>query len=94
MPGINFFTEAGLNGSRETLEQPVRQFEISDNTRTPRRSDAIAGWKFDRPLSVSHLLRALETFNSLGITFVSLSKQMDNYNADRGEDVHRLGCHP
>jgi len=35
-------------------------------------------WKFDRfARSVSHLLRALETFNSLGIAFVSLGEQID-----------------
>src|SRR6266852_2614857 len=34
--------------------------------------------RFDRfARSVSHLLRALETFNSLGVQFVSLSEQMD-----------------
>src|ERR1700733_1073816 len=33
---------------------------------------------FQQPArSVSHLLRALETFNALGIAFVSLSEQMD-----------------
>jgi DNA invertase Pin-like site-specific DNA recombinase len=43
-----------------------------------RRIDAIVVWKFDRfARSVSHLLRALETFNSLGIAFVSLSEQID-----------------
>jgi DNA invertase Pin-like site-specific DNA recombinase len=35
-------------------------------------------WKFDRfARSVSHLLRALETFKALGIEFVSLSEQAD-----------------
>ena len=35
-------------------------------------------WKFDRfARSVSHLLRALETFKALGIDFVSLSEQVD-----------------
>lgn len=35
-------------------------------------------WRFDRfARSVSHLLRALETFKSLGIEFVSLSEQVD-----------------
>ncbi len=35
-------------------------------------------WKFDRfARSVSHLLRALETFRALGIEFVSLSEQVD-----------------
>jgi DNA invertase Pin-like site-specific DNA recombinase len=38
----------------------------------------VAVWKFDRfARSVSHLLQALETFNSLGISFVSLSEQID-----------------
>ncbi len=38
----------------------------------------MAVWKFDRfARSVSHLLRALETFKALGIEFVSLSEQMD-----------------
>src|SRR6202042_1991917 len=35
-------------------------------------------WRFDRfARSVSHLLRALETFKALGIEFVSLSEQGD-----------------
>ena len=35
-------------------------------------------WKFDRfARSVSHLLRALETFDALGIAFVSLSESLD-----------------
>ena len=43
-----------------------------------RRFDAVAVWKFDRfARSVSHLLRALETFKALGIDFVSLSPQVD-----------------
>jgi DNA invertase Pin-like site-specific DNA recombinase len=43
-----------------------------------RRFDVVAVWKFDRfARSVSHLLRALETFKALGIDFVSYSEQMD-----------------
>jgi len=43
-----------------------------------RRFDIVIVWRFDRfARSVSHLLRALETFNALGIAFVSLSEQMD-----------------
>jgi hypothetical protein len=35
-------------------------------------------WKFDRfARSVSHLLRALETFQALGIDFVSLNESLD-----------------
>jgi DNA invertase Pin-like site-specific DNA recombinase len=40
--------------------------------------DAVVVWKFDRfARSVSHLLRALETFRSLGLEFVSFSEQLD-----------------
>src|ERR1700751_2496125 len=43
-----------------------------------RRFDVVAVWKFDRfARSVSHLLRALETFRALGIGFVSLSENVD-----------------
>src|SRR5258708_10537194 len=43
-----------------------------------RRFDAVIVWKFDRfARSVSHLLRALETFRALGVEFVSLSEQVD-----------------
>jgi DNA invertase Pin-like site-specific DNA recombinase len=43
-----------------------------------RRFDVVCVWKFDRfARSVSHLLRALETFQALGIEFVSLSEQLD-----------------
>jgi DNA invertase Pin-like site-specific DNA recombinase len=43
-----------------------------------RRFDVVAVWKFDRfARSVSHLLRALETFRALGIAFVSLSENID-----------------
>ena len=43
-----------------------------------RKFDVVVVWKFDRfARSVSHLLRALETFNALGIAFVSLSESMD-----------------
>jgi DNA invertase Pin-like site-specific DNA recombinase len=43
-----------------------------------RRFDIVVVWKFDRfARSVSHLLRALETFKALGIEFCSYSEQMD-----------------
>jgi DNA invertase Pin-like site-specific DNA recombinase len=43
-----------------------------------RKFDVVVVWRFDRfALSVSHLLRALETFQALGIEFVSPSEQMD-----------------
>jgi len=41
-----------------------------------RKFDVVTVWKFDRfARSVSHLLRALETFNALGIAFASLTEQ-------------------
>ena len=43
-----------------------------------RNFDAVLVWRFDRfARSVSHLLRALETFKSQGIEFISYSEQMD-----------------
>ena len=43
-----------------------------------RRFDVVVVWRFDRfARSVSHLLRALESFNAQGIQFVSLSEQVD-----------------
>lgn len=43
-----------------------------------RKFTTVVVWKFDRfARSVSHLLQALEIFNSLGIAFVSLSEQID-----------------
>jgi DNA invertase Pin-like site-specific DNA recombinase len=43
-----------------------------------RRFRAVVVWRFDRfARSVSHLLRALEQFQSLGIDFISLSENVD-----------------
>jgi DNA invertase Pin-like site-specific DNA recombinase len=43
-----------------------------------RRFDIVIVWRFDHfARSISHLLRALETFNALGIAFVSLSENVD-----------------
>ena len=40
--------------------------------------DCVLVWKFDRfARSVSHLLRALEEFNHLGIRFISVQDQID-----------------
>ncbi len=43
-----------------------------------RRFDVVVVWRFDRfARSVSHLLRALEQFQALGIDFISLSENVD-----------------
>lgn len=68
------YVDSGISGSKE--RRPQLDTLMADAHR--RKFDAIVVWKFDRfARSVSHLLRALETFNSLGIAFVSLSEQMD-----------------
>jgi DNA invertase Pin-like site-specific DNA recombinase len=68
------YVDVGVSGSKE--KRPELDRLMADAHR--RRFDAVAVWKFDRfARSVSHLLRALETFNALGIAFVSLTEQMD-----------------
>ncbi len=68
------YVDTGISGAREKRPQLDRL--MADAHR--RRFDAVVVWKFDRfARSVSHLLRALETFKALGIEFVSLSEQVD-----------------
>ncbi|HEV2495068.1 MAG TPA: recombinase family protein [Terriglobia bacterium] len=68
------YVDNGVSGSKES--RPELDKMMADAHR--RRFDAVAVWKFDRfARSVSHLLRALETFKALGIDFVSLSEQVD-----------------
>jgi len=68
------YVDIGISGSKE--KRPELDKLMADAHR--RRFDVVAVWRFDRfARSVSHLLRALETFNALGIAFVSLSEQMD-----------------
>ncbi len=68
------YVDTGISGARE--KRPELDKLMADAHR--RRFDAVVVWKFDRfARSVSHLLRALETFKALGIEFVSLSEQVD-----------------
>ncbi len=68
------YVDVGISGAKEKRPQLDRL--IADAHR--RKFDAVVVWKFDRfARSVSHLLRALETFKALGIEFVSLSEQVD-----------------
>ena len=68
------YVDAGVSGSKE--KRPELDRLMSDAKR--RYFDAIVVWKFDRfARSVSHLLRALETFQALGIQFVSLTEGVD-----------------
>ncbi len=68
------YVDTGISGTKE--KRPELDRLMADAHR--RRFDAVVVWKFDRfARSVSHLLRALETFKALGIEFVSLSEQVD-----------------
>ena len=68
------YVDVGISGAKE--KRPELSRLMADAHR--RKFDAVIVWKFDRfARSVSHLLRALETFKALGIEFVSLSEQMD-----------------
>jgi DNA invertase Pin-like site-specific DNA recombinase len=68
------FIDIGISGAKEKRVALDRLIAGAHR----RRFDAVVVWKFDRfARSVSHLLRALDTFQSLGIEFVSLSEQMD-----------------
>lgn len=72
------FVDVGVSGSKE--KRPELDRLMADASR--RKFDVVAVWKFDRfARSVSHLLRALETFNTLGIGFVSLSEAVDTSTA-------------
>ena len=68
------YVDVGISGAKE--KRPELDRLLADAHR--RRFDAVVVWRFDRfARSVSHLLRALETFRALGIEFVSLSEQVD-----------------
>jgi DNA invertase Pin-like site-specific DNA recombinase len=68
------YVDSGISGTKE--KRPELDRLMADAHR--RRFDVIAVWKFDRfARSVSHLLRALDTFRVLGIEFVSLSESLD-----------------
>jgi DNA invertase Pin-like site-specific DNA recombinase len=68
------YVDEGISGAKDS--RPELNKLMADAHR--RRFDAVVVWRFDRfARSVSHLLRALEAFNALGIEFVSLSEQVD-----------------
>jgi len=68
------YVDEGISGSKE--KRPGLDRLMADAHR--RKFDVAVVWSFDRMArSVSHLLRALETFNALGIAFVSLREQID-----------------
>lgn len=68
------YVDKGVSGKKDSRPQLNRMMDDAHS----RRFDVVVVWRFDRFCrSVSHLLRALETFNALGIQFVSLCEQVD-----------------
>src|SRR5215469_2625685 len=71
---IGEYIDVGISGTKDKRPQLDRMMVDAHK----RRFDVVAVWKFDRfARSVSHLLRALDTFRVLGIEFVSLSELLD-----------------
>jgi DNA invertase Pin-like site-specific DNA recombinase len=68
------YVDNGYSGKKDSRPSLNRMMQEAHE----RRFDVVVVWRFDRfARSVSHLLRALETFNSLGVQFVSLCEQVD-----------------
>jgi len=68
------YVDNGVSGKRDS--RPALNRLMGDAH--ARRFDVVVCWRFDRfSRSVSHLCRALETFNALDIQFVSLCEQVD-----------------
>jgi DNA invertase Pin-like site-specific DNA recombinase len=68
------YVDSGVSGARDSRPELNRLMADAHK----RHFDIVCVWKFDRfARSVSHLLRALETFKSLSIEFCSFSEQMD-----------------
>lgn len=71
---VGEYVDVGISGTKE--KRPELDRLMADAHR--RRFEAVLCWKFDRfARSVSHLIRALETFRALGVDFVSFSEQLD-----------------
>ena len=68
------FVDRGISGAEDSRPELNRLMAEAHRG----KFSVVVVWKFDRfARSVSHLLRALETFRSLGIEFVSLSEAVD-----------------
>jgi DNA invertase Pin-like site-specific DNA recombinase len=82
------YIDAGVSGAKDSRPELNRLMADAHW----RKFDAVVVWKFDRfARSVSHLLRALDTFRSLGIEFVSLTEQLDT-STPTGKMVFTVLC--
>jgi DNA invertase Pin-like site-specific DNA recombinase len=70
----NEYVDVGVSGAKDSRPR-LNQLMLDAKK---RKFDAVIVWKFDRfARSVSHLLRALEEFKSLGVEFISFSESID-----------------
>jgi DNA invertase Pin-like site-specific DNA recombinase len=68
------YVDEGVSGKKDSRPQLNRLMADAH----ARRFDVVVVWRFDRfSRSVSHLCRALETFNALKIDFISMIEQID-----------------
>jgi DNA invertase Pin-like site-specific DNA recombinase len=68
------FSDIAVSGAKDSRPELDKLMDLAKK----RKVDVICVWRFDRfARSVSHLLRALELFQSLGIDFVSYSEAID-----------------
>jgi len=80
------YVDNGVSGKKDSRPALNRLMEDA----YARRFDVVVCWRFDRfSRSVSHLCRALETFNALDIEFVSLCEQVDT-NTPTGKLVFTI----
>ena len=80
------YVDNGVSGKKDS--RPALNRLMADAH--ARRFDVVVCWRFDRfSRSVSHLCRALETFNALDIQFVSLCEQVDT-NTPTGKLVFTI----
>jgi DNA invertase Pin-like site-specific DNA recombinase len=71
---VQVYVDEGVSGTKD--RRPALDKLMADAHK--RKCDVVVCHRFDRfARSVSHLLRAMETFRALGIDFVSYSEQMD-----------------
>jgi len=69
-----WYCDEGVSGRTETRPELDRLMEAARR----RDVECVVVWKFDRfARSASHLIRALDEFNHLGIRFVSVQDQID-----------------
>jgi DNA invertase Pin-like site-specific DNA recombinase len=71
---VEEYTDTGISGRKDRRPALDRLMKDAHS----RRFDAVLVFRFDRfGRSTSHLIRSLETFQSLGIDFISVSEAVD-----------------